>query len=235
MKSTALIVPYRPDGGLRDRNWGILRTWWEDAFPDMQICVGMSSRREGPWIKAVAAERAVAQAKADVLVVADADVWPHPAEAVSEAVDLAASGEAPWVVPHKEVRRLSPEASYRALHCGTELSESLPLAERAYSGMPGGGLLVITAEAWRQIGGYDPRFRGWGGEDSSLGRTANTLLGNRHRLHAALYHFWHPPEPRLNRITGSTATYRLTNVYKRAVYRPAVMRSLVRNRPATPP
>jgi len=207
----------------------VLRYQWEEFFPTWQLCVGTTTAAEGPWVKAVATERAIEQTDAQILVVADADVWCAPPEALAAAVDAVANGEAPWAVPHSQVRRLNEAATAYVLD-GHELGEHLALSETHYRGMAGGGLAVFSRKGWETIGGFDPRFRGWGGEDSALGKAADTILGRHKRFDGVLWHYWHEPAPRLSRTKGSDASNRLLMQYRRAVGRPALMRSLLNRR-----
>lgn len=232
----SVVVPYRPDDGLRDAHWAKLCERWRTAFPHWDVVTGTTHRSEGPWIKAVAAERAVRAADAlepDVLVVADADVWLTPSSALAQAASLVHTGQAAWAVPHNQVRRLGLASSEHVLN-GGRFGEHLALAERVYKGMVGGGIAVFSRQGWERIGGFDPRFKGWGGEDSALGRAADTLLGRHTRLDGTLWHFWHEPQQRISRTKGSQYSDNLLSTYRRCTGRPALMNSLIKKRPPTP-
>jgi hypothetical protein len=41
-------------------------------------------------------------------------------------------------------------------------------------------------------GGWDERFRGWGGEDHSAMRSVDTLYGPHKTLPGQVLHLWHP-------------------------------------------
>ena len=57
----------------------------------------------------------------------------------------------------------------------------------------GGGLLVITHEAWDTVGGFDESFIGWGYEDSAM--TMSLMrAGLWERLPGECWHLWHPGE-----------------------------------------
>ncbi len=101
-------------------------------------------------------EAALEQTDADILVVADADVW---CEETPDAVEAVVDG-APWALPHTRVRRLT-RASTRWLLSGHEPDPGYDVEERPYRGLMGGGITVLSREVIRSIP-LDPRFVGWG-------------------------------------------------------------------------
>jgi len=54
-----------------------------------------------------------------------------------------------------------------------------------------GGVVMISSENYYKIGGHDPRFIGWGGEDDSFYIKSERVIGLR-RLNATLFHLNHP-------------------------------------------
>lgn len=139
-------------------------------------------------------------------------------------------GEVPWVVPHRPVRRLNRPATLRFKEGEREFDQRTDQARGTHRGIAGGGLFVITRKGWEAIDGFDPRFKGWGGEDSSMSRAADTLVGRHLRMDGTLWHLWHPPQKRTHRTQGSPASRRLVSAYIRAKGRPALMRSLIDKR-----
>lgn len=212
MTRVAVVVPYRPDGGgPRERNWVELAGRWRRDYPGWELRDGV--HLDGAWCKASAAETALDGCTADVLVVADADVWCEPAQALLDAVTLVRSGRRPWVVPHRRVARLSPAGTGRWI-AGER--DGVGLDQAPYRGIAGGGLFVISRAGWDSVGGFDRRFVGWGQEDLAFARAADTLIGRHHRLGGTLWHLWHPPAPRLSRQVGSAAGRDLLAEYRKA-------------------
>lgn len=227
MTRVCVLVPYRgDDGGARDRAWAFMSRWWASAYPRWQVVVGTGPA--GPWCKAAAVQNAVDQADGDVFVIADADVL---CEKIEQAVIRITAGTAAWTVPHRRVHRLSATATTR-LYGGEPLPDPLtgrprpglrgprrlpidgPLTE-VYAGTPGGGLVVLPRSVWQRVP-MDPRFVGWGQEDTSWGRALAVLAGPPWRGHAPLWHLWHPPQDRQSRAVGSPAGYGLYQRYRRA-------------------
>lgn len=175
---------------------------------------------EGPWCKALAVADALAQTQAEILIVADADVW---SDGIPEAVQAVAEGR-PWAMPHRGVVRLSESST--ALYAAGEDWPGLELDENAYLGVEGGGIVVIRRDIYESCP-LDPRFLGWGDEDDSWGMALRTIHGPPHRSKTALVHLWHPPQQRASRSRGSQANRELRKTYAKALSSQGTMRALV--------
>lgn len=182
-----------------------------------------------PWAKGAAVDAAVKLSPARVLVIADADVL-VPVEALQRSV-LAVTCGAAWSQPHGEVFRLSQDTTARVY------TEALPgrprwlprraLANRQHTGPHGGGIVVLTRDAYDTVGGIDPRFVGWGGEDISFARALDTLVGPCLRFDAPMWHFWHERQERRPGNRASSETEQLANAYLAACGHRDRMRALV--------
>ncbi len=176
---------------------------------------------DGPWCKALAVADALAQTQAEILILGDADCWTSGLPAAVQAVQDGAS----WAVPHRAVHRLNEAATER--YMAGEPLDRLPLGERAYLGVEGGGLVVVRREVYEDCP-LDPRFTGWGSEDEAWGGFAlRCLHGPPWRGKAALIHLHHPSQERATRTFGSMEGRDLRKRYARARQDPAVMRRLI--------
>lgn len=212
MSTVGVLIPFAGGCPHRERALEALRgryTW------PVTIAQGNT-----PWIKAEAVNPAVRASPAEVIVVADADVW-HPD--VGAAVEAVKQG-APWAMPHLRVRRLTEQGTADYL-AGAE-PEGLPLEQRPYLGVEGGGYVVARRETLLEVP-YDPRFVGWGQEDVSLGLALRTLVGLPWRGRDSLVHLWHPPQVRMTRKYGNQHGRALWKRYARANGDPGAMRSLL--------
>lgn len=179
-----------------------------------------------PWSKGEALEHAYAATTAEMLVLADADSIVAP-EHLCAAVQAATVDG--WAMPHAMVYRLSQEAT-EAVYAGAPPRLDR-LVRGAYRGVKGGGIVAITRTAYRTVGGIDPRFYGWGGEDVSLAYALNALVGGGARLPGDLIHLWHPhPAPDLR---GSEASEELVARYREARANPDAMRALIARQEVT--
>lgn len=210
----------------RARDWIAAR--YRQKHPDWPLICGESDET---WSKGAAVADAAQRATGDVLVIADADSYVEPAVLV-DAVRWCEAGR-PWVVPHWKVYRLTPEATEN-VYAGHP-ADLAALVRPAYTGPPGGGITVLTRDAYDTVDGIDPRFYGWGGEDLAFGWALHALTGKPIRLTGSLVHLWHPhPAPDLR---GSPESERLVARYKGLRNHPAGIRQLIeeRNRgPSTP-
>lgn len=182
--------------------------------------------RAQPWAKADAYNAAVADSVADVVVLADADSF-VATEALRWAVGQAA--EVGWAVPFSTVHRLDRPATARTLGTDPPTAERPParsLAQKVHDCLPGGGIVAMRRDLAVACGPYDPRFRGWGGEDFALGNAARTLSGDyAAQRPGPLWHLWHPPQPRTADL--DEATNRLALRYRIAKFQPDAMRHLI--------
>lgn len=160
------------------------------------------------------------QCGADVVVLADADVFSAGVEAAVEAVTLGAA----WAVPHDRVLRLDQASTEQLLLSG---EPGTSYVERPYPPMIGGGLLVARRDVLLEVP-LDRRFIGWGQEDECHGRALRCLHGEPWRGRADLIHLWHPPQERQSRAIGSDESWALGRRYRRARNDPDAMRELLR-------
>lgn len=197
-----VVVPFRPDGAERDRNWAWLRDRFATEHPGWEVIEAGCD--DGEWNKPQAVNRAARQASGDVLVVSDADVFVSP-RALDAAVAQAA--HAPWVVPHRQTKRLTPRATVAVIEGADPRRE--PTVCKPRIACAGGGLFVLRAEVFWTAGGMDEQFRGWGFEDATFGLVLDEVAGPHVRLDAPLFHLWHQPQPPPHHAEGRLSDNRL--------------------------
>lgn len=208
-----VIIPYGGSDPHRQRSL----TWvWEKMpglLPDATIHVGDCS---GPWSKAVAVADAIDPdwPDDDILVVHDADVWIPD---LAQSVEVIQTKARQWAVPHTLVVRIGENLSDRVMsgELGFNGLGRNGLDQPPYQGIPGGGCVVLSRAAYRQVP-LDPRFRGWGQEDESWGFALRRILGQPYQGRGKLFHLWHPHPERLNRAVGSKDGDKLRNRYRAA-------------------
>lgn len=208
--TVAVVFPWRSGCPYREELYRWVRGKYETLHPDWELVTGRSD--EGLFSRSQAILDGAARTDADVLVVADADVWCDPTEAVDH---IEAHG---WAVPHLLVHRLSPESTQRLL--AGEDWRGLPLStdnrqdRRPYRGNETGTLVVLRRDVLEAVP-PDRRFVGWGQEDEAWAIALRGLHGVPWRGRADLVHGWHPPQPRKSRVTGSDASAALLARYRR--------------------
>lgn len=179
-------MPWRAGCPYRDAAREFVTAHYSTNHPWPIVLGEMGTDEE--WCKGEAVRRGIERTDADVLVIADADVVTDPA-ALSECVTAVQDG-LPWAVPHHLLKRLQ-DAPTAALLAGEDIGPR-PLCIRRYEGHEGGGILVIRRDVYLDVGGFDRRFVGWGGEDDSLRDALYMLKGHPLRLRADMLHLYHP-------------------------------------------
>jgi hypothetical protein len=214
--NVSVIVPWQPGCPHREAAWGHLRPLWEAVG---EVIEGHCT---GRWVKADAVTDGLSRASGGILVIADADVWVDPSEALASCDT--------WAVPHMMVHRLSESSTERVLAGedwrGLPLDPSNSQDRKPYRGQIGGGVTVIRREVLEDIP-MDPRFVGWGQEDAAWAHALTCLAGTPWRGTHDLVHLWHPPQPRRSRNVGNEAGRELYGRYQKARRNPALMQTLI--------
>jgi hypothetical protein len=203
--SVAVLVPFTSNEPWRVRARNHVVAWYATA--GYEVIEGTCPE---PWRKAVAVAGAARRTDADILVVADADCL---CDGVDQAATAVFSG-ATWAVPHNLVHRLD-ETATEAVYDGTDPEATTGRLQRPYVGFAGGGIVAIARTVYDRVP-LDPRFEGWGGEDSSWALALTCLAGEPARFAAPLFHLFHPPAPRMSRRWGTAAGRALEIRYRLA-------------------
>ena len=244
----SLIVPFRPDDAGRLKTWLWLKRYWQWSLPAAELIVG---RDDGlPFSKTCAVNEGAARATGDVFVILDADCYMDAGTLIACAEHVRLNRA--WWMPYKAMWRLKKHVTRRLLSQDPEapMQVTLPPPDTedvqgeenawawAYDARTHGAMCqVIPAAGFREVGGMDPRFRGWGGEDSSFAFALDTLWAPRSlddSVDAA--HLWHArigegKGPRGRMWVGQEAPRTGTSLrarYEHCSGKPGAMRSLVR-------
>ena len=202
----SLLVPFRDDErGARTAAWSWLRAYWEHALPDASLVIGEDDGV--PFSKTCAFNDAYRKSdKAnDVLVMLDADCYIDPgviltcAERIREARRW---NEPLWFIPYRWLYRLTERSTKRLLASSPQrphVFATPPNPEDVAStfgsaiGHRFGALIqIMPREAFEMVGGCDPRFRGWGGEDVTFLRVLDTIYGTHETTRNEVLTLWHP-------------------------------------------
>lgn len=177
MSATVILIPFRGDGGWRSRNFELVhaqasRLGWPVHVGDsgdepfsIARTWNQLANEAGGW------DRAVRWA-ADFLI-----------EDLSSVVDAVERCEH-YTFAFDHVTKLNEVETTKA-HAGGQL----PTRDDK---VPFGGINVITRELWDTVGGFDPRFLGWGHEDRAFVHAVEVLFGARHRVPGRMFNLWHP-------------------------------------------
>ncbi|HEX3633881.1 MAG TPA: galactosyltransferase-related protein [Casimicrobiaceae bacterium] len=218
MEDTAYILIYREngDGERRDNLLAVLR--WLERRPRLEVIVleqdgvprfdptptsvnrrMLFAYNPGLFNKSWGFNVAARQTARPILVFADADVVVD--SSLDQAIDLCRDG-VDAAKPYRRIVDLTADES-RRVRAGDwgfvpqRPADAPPNREATQEFVVfAGGLFVIGREPYLRLGGFDERFRGWGGEDDAmtikLQRSGMRLAecGKRPALH-----LWHPRKP----------------------------------------
>jgi hypothetical protein len=204
----SILIPFRAnvDQIQRLRNVVWLKRYWKAQLPGAEIIIGKDPQVEGsPFSKSVAVNDAASKASGDILVIVDADGY-ISADSVlycaKEIREARKRGRKLWFVPYRKFFRLTEAASNALLqsHPKDPLKFPEPLPQDFILGDTdptvghwyGAMIQICPREAFDAVGGWDERFRGWGGEDHAAMRAMDTLYGLHMTLPGHVLHVWHP-------------------------------------------
>lgn len=217
----SVVIPWRAGCPHRERALDWLTGWYARTHPTWEVVLGRHD--DGPWNASAAIIDGAAKASGEILVAHDADCAIDPAEATEHL-------ESGWSIPHLMVHRLSRESSDLFMAGfdlkGLQLDRSNRQDGKPYTGHAGGGVVVLTREAFDAVP-PDVRFAGWGHQDDAWALALRTLIGAPWRGKRDLIHLWHPPQERLSRTVGSEESHALFRRYQFAARKPDRMRALI--------
>lgn len=155
------------------------------------------------------ARNAALLVEAEVVFFADADMW-VPAEQFWAAVAVAARTDTHTLAydRHVKLSRQTTQKLYAA--------EKVAMIGQTIRGMSSGAH-AVSSRLLHEVGGYDERFRGWGGEDRSFQFACDTLAGPGETIAGPSFHLFHPRAPEFSRTTPQRkANLELAMRYKAA-------------------
>lgn len=200
MPSDAIVVMDWRDTGCpyRQRAYAYTRAWWEA----LGLGVLLVDSGGEAFSRAQAFNLGAMIAKPPVLILADADAVPAEARQVAEAV-LHAQANRRTVYPYQRYVRLTQGASAALVEHRPAAGWTVEWEMRDSVG----ALMIVPRERYLDAGGCDPRFTGWGFEDTAWAITTTTLHGEPLRIRGDLLHLWHPWHPDSWVNAGTSETY----------------------------
>ncbi len=203
----SIIIPFRPSDKYprQKRNFEWVKRYWRCQLPGAEVIVGKDPERHKTFSKSVAINRAVRKSHGDVLVIVDADGYIAP-EAVlhcAREIRRARSSDLKlWFVPYRQFYRLTERASDKVIDskpchphrfpCPPDPCDVQNTSGSGRGHWYGALIQIMPREAFMCFGGWDERFRGWGGEDHSAMRACDTMYWRHKTLPGCVFHLWHP-------------------------------------------
>jgi len=213
MARFSYIMTFRADLGARSANLRAVLGWLsplsgievllieQDGTPKISVdslppnCSYCFVSNEGPFNKAWGLNVGFKRSSGVVLGFGDADLLLDRAALMSFYERCRSEFQA--VKPYDELVDLTREESLSVLEGNCKISVNRPL------GLPNresigeyvsfcGGLFLMQRDLYEQLGGFDERFVGWGGEDDAMTVKLHRFVQRRGvAQNQVAYHLWH--------------------------------------------
>lgn len=192
LNQVSVLIPYKPDHGMRDELFNWVKKFYEDVMPEVELCIGESLSE--PFNRSKAVNTAAKKATKDVFVIADADVIYNP-KILIQAIEML--NENAWIVPYSRWLNLSNESTKKLLSQSPKWPLPMKVQHRDRfknrAHKPVSGVIVVPRKNFEIVKGFDERFVGWGNEDVAFRDALNTLCGPYKRIeNNFIFHLWHP-------------------------------------------
>lgn len=238
----SLLIPFSTDDPFRQANFNWLLEYWKHELPGAEIIIGESKSKV--FCKAEALNDAVAKSTGKILVILDADAY-FDGNVIEHCADKILKSRHPlWFVPYRRLYRLTKEATAMVTEsdpkCPFKFPHHVPeeYIENAghkitYGHRYGAMCMIFSYKAYRKIGGFDERFKGWGGEDVCLLRALDTVYGKHKTTNSNIFHLWHSifghtyEERRWEGQESGGSNWIISKRYGQADKNPSMMRKIL--------
>ncbi len=214
----SIIIPFRRSKKhvRQHENFQWIKKYWKCQLPGAQIIRGRDKSWRLPFSKSAAVNAATAKATGDIFVIADVDCYIDADVVLFCAEEIRRARrrrQRLWYVPYRKFFRLTDAASRRVLNSDPCCPYQFPTPphqcdedstgyghhnrHHRWSGSRrghwyGAMIQIMPREAFYYVGGWDCRFRGWGGEDHSAMRAMDMLYWRHKTTPNQVLHLWHP-------------------------------------------
>jgi len=196
--NVSILVPYTSDNDIREKNWNWIKKRYELLMPQAEICIGESTTF--PYSRAESINNAAKKATRDIFIIADADII-FDVNDMKIAIEML--NQYKLVIPYSKLIKLDKLTTKNLIFSNinkpiSNISISNTRSILFYdSSTPHkyeviGGICIIKKHNFYECGGFDERFRGWGGEDDAFLYVVKYLYKEFGRPNnMTVYHLFH--------------------------------------------
>lgn len=184
-------MPFRSDGGERDRIWAWMQRRWLETMPGIELVVCDDGGQPGErFNEGKAWNRCAELATGDILIVGESEVTFDAANLNAACRQVAENGG--WQIA-SAYHQLNASATEHLLTCDptSKLMFSAASIDRSFVMSSVSPPLIVSREGWDAVGGMDERYEGWGWIDKAFAAAMNTLYRKYERFSGSVYHLDH--------------------------------------------
>lgn len=189
-ENISILIPFKSDGGQREKNWNWLKKRYELLMPNAELCIGDSDIE--PYCRSAAINNAAKLATKDIFIIADADMV-FDINQIKTGIEMLSQHA--WVIPFTITAFLTVEQTNSLLQKDPAIIMSnIDFAGCRYFMNSVSEVNILPRKHFEKIGGFDERFKGWGFEDMAFQSAMDNLCGAFKRIEdAKVWHLYHPP------------------------------------------
>ncbi len=214
----SIIIPFNGEPSRKEAASFVIRYYCEAYEYEVITC----DSGEGLFSKAQAINNGAALATGDTLILADADTIITP-EQLDKGINES------WCIPFNRCLNLQPEDTELVIR-----QNPLEVPFWAYTPRKvrekwtyAGGVNIVSREALDLVGGMDPRYLGWGGEDESFCRAVSTMHKPAVIIPGDVYHLHHETDPTQRKFTKKGGGFHFYQQYRWCTSKPERMQKIL--------
>jgi hypothetical protein len=239
----SLLIPFSSSNPDRKANFDWLLKYWSHELSEAEVVIGES--KGDIFCKGEALNDAARKSKGKILVILDADAYLSGDIITYCAIRMLEEEKNNlWYVPYRRLYRLTKSITEQITNSdpSNPYRPTLPIEDKdienhdkiRYGNRYGAMIMMLSRKAYNFLGGFDERFKGWGGEDVCLLRALDTLYGKHKTIDADIFHLWHPfnglnyEERRWDGQEKGGSNWNISKRYGRAINKPKEMKQLIK-------
>lgn len=227
----SIVIPFRSDGGIRDKQLAYQLKRFELVMPSVEIIVVEDKFDGKEWVefnKAKLLNKGVKKSTKNNILILDVDVL-LPKENIVNALNVIKHHG--LIFPFNKVLFIQNQESKDVMRRVVDVPKvDMRFAhEKEKNNYDTWGVYMISKEDYVKIGGHEERYVGWGGEDGSFISTAMCLIDKPYlRMEGKAYHLYHDKPKETRTIVGDKRA--LYTRYLQARYNREEMLEIIKER-----